>query len=437
KRGQSDNNKKLTGHETKYYIDEVPVKMKEYNEKVQSIITEDVFKILTNPQYFNLFLDKSKRREMIMQLVGDMSDDDITNGDSDLIDFVEKLNGRDVEEHLKIVNEKKKKVNKELESIPTRIDEIELAMPELEGSKEEIIKGIEKCNQEIEGLNEKIIEIKNGQGVSEKRKQLSELELKRSEIENEHKKNELNDLHKIKASIQEKKSNIALLMNDLNYKRKDNEALEGQIERENKELEDMRKAWYDVDSEQFEHENECVCPTCEQELPEEQIQKAKDNFNQNKSKRLEVMVKQGKDKANAIEELKERKEKNANKIIEFEHEINKEKSNVDKLEEKQKVMESEAIELVDNEEFKKNSIDIEEVEREILELIENNNEAVMKERMKISEIEQEKNDLQNKKNNFDIAERSEDRLKELEQQELELNETFEQLSKDEFMAEKY
>src|SRR5699024_7002111 len=218
KRGQSDNNKKLTGHETKYYIDEVPVKMKEYNEKVQSIITEDVFRILTNPQYFNLFLDKNKRREMIMQLVGEMSDDDITNGDRDLMDFVKKLKGRDVEEHLKIVNEKKKKVNKELESIPTRIDEIELAMPELEGSKEEIIKDIEKCNQEIEGLNEKIIEIKNGQGVSEKRKKLSELELKRSEIENEHKKNELNDLHKIKASIQEKKSNIALLMNDLNYK---------------------------------------------------------------------------------------------------------------------------------------------------------------------------------------------------------------------------
>src|SRR5699024_4583960 len=44
---------------------------------------------------------------------------------------------------------------------------------------------------------------------------------------------------------------------------------------------------------------------------------------------------------------------------------------------------------------------------------------------------------QNKKNNFDIAERAEDILKELEQQELELNETFEQLSKDEFMAEKY
>ena len=51
KRGESDS--QFTGHETLYYVDDIPVKKNEYEYEVTSIIDESLFKLLTNPLYFS------------------------------------------------------------------------------------------------------------------------------------------------------------------------------------------------------------------------------------------------------------------------------------------------------------------------------------------------------------------------------------------------
>ena len=53
----------FTGHTTDYYINAVPVKKKEYNERIKSVLSEDNFNLLSNPLYFNQFLVKTERRD--------------------------------------------------------------------------------------------------------------------------------------------------------------------------------------------------------------------------------------------------------------------------------------------------------------------------------------------------------------------------------------
>ena len=41
----------LKSHTTDYYLNDIPVKQKEYNEKINELLNEDIFKLVTSPLY--------------------------------------------------------------------------------------------------------------------------------------------------------------------------------------------------------------------------------------------------------------------------------------------------------------------------------------------------------------------------------------------------
>src|SRR5699024_12281391 len=65
KRGQAT--AEFTGHETNHYIDDVPVKKKEYEDKIKSLVDEEVFKLITSPTYFNEALKWQDRRKTLLE----------------------------------------------------------------------------------------------------------------------------------------------------------------------------------------------------------------------------------------------------------------------------------------------------------------------------------------------------------------------------------
>src|SRR5699024_1668814 len=60
-----------------------------------------------------------------------------------------------------------------------------------------------------------------------------------------------------------------------------------------KQMQELREQWIKQNSQEFDHESECSCPTCGQDLPEEQIEETKANFNRNKSELLETINAKG------------------------------------------------------------------------------------------------------------------------------------------------
>ena len=152
KRGQSE--QEFAGHETNYWIDEVPIKKKDYEEKINSLIPESLFKLITDPTYFNNQLKWTERRELLINISGTtISDDEILNSKEEFKIIKDNLEGRSIDDYKKVVQAKIKDLNKEKETIPVRIDELtNTLITEHNIDYEEIEKQKEQYDQELQKI---------------------------------------------------------------------------------------------------------------------------------------------------------------------------------------------------------------------------------------------------------------------------------------------
>ena len=74
----------FTGHTTDHFVDDVPINKKEYTAKVAEIVDEEVFKLLTSPTHFNEHLDWKKRRAILLEIAGEVTDQEVINSKSEL-----------------------------------------------------------------------------------------------------------------------------------------------------------------------------------------------------------------------------------------------------------------------------------------------------------------------------------------------------------------
>src|SRR5690625_810803 len=157
----------FSGHTTDYYINGVPSKKKDYDETIAETLDENIFKLLTSPAYFNENMHWTERRNLLLEIAGDITDEDVIASRKDLAKLLDVLNGNSIEDHKKIIAAKRREINKKIEEIPTRIDEIHRNLPDISSLDEEKIKSeIDKLSFAIE---EKENEINNIRLRSEER----------------------------------------------------------------------------------------------------------------------------------------------------------------------------------------------------------------------------------------------------------------------------
>ena len=261
----------FTGHTTDYYINSVPVKKKEYNERIESVLSEDNFNLLSNPLYFNQILDKNKRRDVILGLIDEIKPADIIAKNKDLEDL--DLETYTVDELKKIAKDSAKKINKDIESIPARIDELDkskihdIDFDALEFRKKTI-------NPAIKDIDEKLADAsKMAEGMTEITEKIAALQKEKSELQEKYQE----ELLKVKNKNNELKI----------QKEKDNERglrTREDIPRIENEIETFRDEWQEVHKEQY--QGGFKCPTCGQDLLPYQIEKTMANFNKKKSEKL-------------------------------------------------------------------------------------------------------------------------------------------------------
>lgn len=119
----------LKGHTTSYFYDGVPLKESEYRAKINDIIEEAVFKMITNPLHF-AGLDWQTQREMLLRIAGGVTFEEIAANRAEFAALLTQLSGKDLAEFKAETSARKRKIQDELDKIPTRIDEITRATPE-------------------------------------------------------------------------------------------------------------------------------------------------------------------------------------------------------------------------------------------------------------------------------------------------------------------
>lgn len=274
----------LTGHTTDYFVDGVPKKEKEYKEIVSSLIDESIFKLITNPLYFNETYSWQNRRKLLLEMCGDIDDISAINSRDDLRRLAELLEGRTVDDHRKVVAAKKTAINKELDMIPVRIDEAMLNKPEIASDKAKLIRDIETLSAGIGEVEKQKAIIQNGFSSTEKESKIRDinrqLEVQRSKV--------LSDYHKQKQRLRDEyessltKLKMVEVDRDRCADRRDE--LNKEIERESKRIATLQSEFDTFNAQQFNKES---CPTCGQALPADKQAVLEAEFNTNKSKKLE------------------------------------------------------------------------------------------------------------------------------------------------------
>jgi exonuclease SbcC len=276
---QGSEEKVLTGNTISYWWDEEPVKEGDYKKRIGELIDENIFRMITNPMYFNTKVDWKERRKILLEICGDKTDEEVIASDAKLAKLKDVLNGKSMEAYKNILADKLKTLNKQRADIPPRIDELMLTLPkeqsdysaveaELQGYKD-MLTGIEldmtnaanvaeayrKKQQELYGLRGKLESIKTridseaGDGRRALVDEKTRLQGERYQLEAQ-KNTTANQITFFKKSIESNTTKRALLLDEWKTLK---------LEEAN-----IRAAEFIEPSEE-----NFVCPTCGQDLPED------------------------------------------------------------------------------------------------------------------------------------------------------------------------
>lgn len=313
-RGAAD--KVFSSHETNYWINEVPVKKSDYQDKINSLIDENIFKLITNPLFFNQNLSWQDRRKTLLEIVGDISDQDVIDCNKELSRLSTLLQDKSLEEFKAMIAGQKKRLNEQLKTIPIRIDELSRSIPTLDAD-------VDYSNLEQEKKDLQVIVGNLEKDLTDQRKiavdMMNDFKKKQSFIAG--KRNELNrleneivrDSYKKVNDLKYKKSDIENQISRIKREIKDSESIslnnDTMIEKFNKNLVELRAEYSEIAKTSFEEpdKNNFICPTCKQVLPEHNIEmQIKDmeiNFNLDRASQLEMINQKGKTIAAKVKEL--------------------------------------------------------------------------------------------------------------------------------------
>lgn len=284
-RRRGDTEKKLKGNTTTYFIDDVPVKEKDFKAFIENeLVSEKTYQMLTDPDYFAGKLDWKSRRNQLIEWFADVSDSDIISAHPNLKPLEQILDGRTVEDSQKCIQADRKKINEQLQTIPSRIDEQQRNITAISsisnGDEQQRLDELLKEKSQLEaqintaGTDERISQAKaKAEGIKLEIVKAKVEYLSKTSIETDTKA--LDSLRKSKLSAENDLFRI-LQEKDIYNIRLENIAKQGM-----KYNEDFKK----ISAEQYSGSN--VCPCCGQLLPEDKIQSAIAEYNLQKSAKLE------------------------------------------------------------------------------------------------------------------------------------------------------
>lgn len=312
----------MSGHTTDYYIDGVPKSKKDYDQFISTMADDSLFKLLTNPMYFNVNLHWTKRREILMDICGDISDADVIASKESLQGLSAILGKRSLEDHRKVINARMTVINDKKKEIPARIDEVSQAIPDVNGIDiDSLIKKSNTLQGEIDAKNAEIALVKNGGKISEEQIKLREAESKLIDLQNRH-KIRINEKTGDKYSrLVTLKAKLGELKSDIQQKNRLININESSIAEGDSKLASLRTQARDLHRSVFiAPDTATECPTCGQSIPEHLIakaaQKAEAVFNVTKAEKEAAIIESGKKLRSNVDSLKE-ENLALNKEIEF------------------------------------------------------------------------------------------------------------------------
>ena len=281
----------LQGNVNSFEIDGYPKSEAEFKDYISGLAqSEEMFKMLTNPQYFSSLKWKDQR-DILMKLTTEVSDVELAKTDAKyapLIGELEKAPSTDDirAKFSKALSEWKKKQAE----IPVRIDEAEKSKVDVDVAEQELLKA--DLERKIEALEDLIA--KSDVRIDEMRSEEmhcqfemsaimqtmnNELSSKKREIEN-HKYDHERKLEDVRSSIRKAQDSIESNKKSISEQTLKKAELAKKYKEEKEKKFDDSKWVFD--------ESTTVCSLCGQRLPEDKIESLRADFSQRKADAIEA-----------------------------------------------------------------------------------------------------------------------------------------------------
>lgn len=290
--------------ETQYFINDVRTgTKKEYQAEISEIIPEDVFRMITNP-YFFTSLSADTQKEMLLEMVGNIDDEEVAATNPEFIALLDEVNGTSLAKWAREIAAKKRACNDALATIPASIETAQKLMPESENWTV-LEKQLKEVQDRVKEIDAQIADKSALNDEAYKRKmalmkQQADKRIKLQDRENTIRM-EANAAHnKALSDIQQMENELSINQKNLDSYRNDKMNVDGKIDELNGKLVEMREQFKTVAKEQFPEPSGdvLVCPTCGEpykgENLENAIAKLRGNFEQSKSKRQKDIQTKGK-----------------------------------------------------------------------------------------------------------------------------------------------
>lgn len=282
----------LTGRTTDYFFNEVPVSMSDYETRLNEIIRSDLFRILSDVKHFCGMTTPQYRRNILMDIIGSITDDDIIAKYTQLAELPAILNGRSIEDYKKVLNQNRRAINRKIDEIPAKIKERLHGRPDIENLNPAGLKSqMEEIELSISESNRKLAEIgtdiDNARLSSELIKAENDLYNLESEVKRKHsiEYNELVDkLNLILSNISDKNRDLNVTLGEIKQ-------IESDMDSNAKKRQDLMGQWELEDKKQFQAQTKCFA--CGQSIPADMITSQKIEFEKSKDRVLGFIEEKG------------------------------------------------------------------------------------------------------------------------------------------------
>lgn len=293
-RGKAE--REFSGHTTDHFVNGVPVQQKEYADQVAKVADPEVFRLLTSPAYFCEQLHWQKRRELLLQVCGDVSQEEVIASDAELAaELPAVLAGRTTDDARKVVAARRREVNQELERIPVRVDEARRALPETDGDRAAAEQGARLAEEADEEARAAVRRIETGGQADELRRQAARAETAlltaRSAVRQRAEETARAEREPRERALGAAAAATTEARRAVDAAEAESARLAGRIDSIDSELKDLRDSWHDANAAACSGDE--TCPACGQDLPAEKVKSAREAFNQRKAERIEEIDRKG------------------------------------------------------------------------------------------------------------------------------------------------
>lgn len=296
-RGQKE--LRFDGNYQELFIDGQLTSLNDYDDYISSIVPEEVFKTITSTSYF-LSKPWKERREFLLNMVGAISEAEITQGDSRFDNILNQMKKQSLNDYLTHLRYTIKEVKKKIDIIPIRIEEQNKALPEVKdwaairSQVDSIEENINELNNQLQTAEPDLFSINLAKEIADIDKVLIDYQTGARRQAGEQLSAVMQERNNLKRQV----DNINNTIFDLKSKIKANTRLIEQTKLAQQSYEEqaqsIRERWRGNQETTFGISDlDQVCPFCGQMLPEDQlrekIQSMRDEYNSRKAKTKQAL----------------------------------------------------------------------------------------------------------------------------------------------------